>query len=182
MPTPPVERGEVWLVAKLDRKAMSGEQPVALVRFTNPTDVPAYRGWDFEVLGAGITLRAPDLRDAFATYLANHRRYFSRIPKHSGRYAEAQRVTELHAMLTEVCDANRDITLDGNMDVWAFSSELMFEGQFVSVSCPECHREYSAGECRVVAWSFGGGLAAEGGRRVACPADHTQYACLEWNS
>ena len=169
-------------MAELNLRAAPEEQPVALVRFTNPTDIPAYRGWDFEVVGAGITLRAEDLRDVFATYLANHRRYFSNIPKHWGRYDEAQRVTELYAMLTEVCDANRDITLDGNMYVWSFSSELMFGGQFVSVSCPECGREYTPEECRVVAWSFGGGLAAEGGRRVACPADHTQYSCMEWNS
>jgi hypothetical protein len=152
------------------------------LRFTNPADVPAYSDWDFQVFGADIALRAEDMRDVYAAYLEDHRRYHSNIPKHWGRYAEAQRVAELHAMLVETCQAGRDVILDGHDYVWSFSSCLMFERQFVSVRCPECHREFGPEECMVLEWSFGGGLAASGGRRVVCPSDHTLYSCMEWNS
>jgi hypothetical protein len=155
---------------------------VALLRFTNPTDVPAYAAWDFEVFGAEIALRAEDVREVYAAYLENHRRHFSNIPKHWGRYVEAQRVAELFAMLAEACAAGQDLTLDGEDYVWSFCSDLMFDRQFVSIQCPECCREFGPEACRVLVWSFGGGLAAEGGRRVVCPNDHTLYSCLEWNS
>ena len=36
--------------------------------------------------------------------------------------------------------------------------------------------------CRVLEWAFGEELAAEGGRRVVCPADHTLYSCMDWVS
>jgi len=155
---------------------------VALLRFTNPTDIPAYGDWDFQVFGAGIALRAEDMREVYAAYLENHRRYHINISTRSGRYAEAQRVTELHAMLSEACQAGRDVTLDGHDYVWSFSSDLMFEKQFESVQCPVCQREFGPEECRVLEWSFGEDLAASGGRRVVCPSDHTLYSCMEWNS
>ena len=82
---------------------------MALLRFTNPTNIPAYGGWDFPVFGADIALRAEDMRDVYAAYLGNHRRYHSNIPKHWGRYAEAQRVAELHAMLAEASMAVRPV-------------------------------------------------------------------------
>ncbi|OWK35782.1 hypothetical protein FRUB_08345 [Fimbriiglobus ruber] len=155
---------------------------MALLRFTNPTDIPAYSGWEFKVYAAEIALRAEDMRDAYAAYMENHRRRFSNIPKDWGRYAEAQRVAELLAMMNEACEVDKDVMLDGRDYVWSFSSGLMFEKRFVSVTCPECHRELSPEECRVLVWSYGGGLAAEGGRRVVCLAGHTLYSCGEWNS
>ena len=155
---------------------------MALLQYTNPTDIPAYGGWDFPVLAADIALRGEDMRDVYAAYLDNHRRYHSNIPKQWGRYAEAQRVAELHAMLAEACEAGRDVTLDGHDYVWSFSSGLMFDRRFVSVRCPECDAVFGPESCRVLEWSFGGGLAAEGGRRVVCPAGHTLYSCIEWNS
>jgi hypothetical protein len=65
---------------------------VALLRFTNPTDIPAYGGWDFPVFAAEFALRVQDMRDVFAAYLDNHRLFHSNIPNHWGRYAEAKRV------------------------------------------------------------------------------------------
>lgn len=155
---------------------------MTLLKFTIPRDIPAYCGWDFEVFGADISLRAEDMRDVYAAYLDNHRKTFSNIPKHWQRYAEAQRVCELHAMLVEACEAGRDVELDEHDFVWSFSSNLMFDRQFVSARCPECRREFRPEDCRVLAWTFGSGLAAEGGRRVMCPAGHTLYSCMEWNS
>ncbi len=155
---------------------------MTLLRFTNPTDIPAYRGWDFQVLAADIALRAEDMRDVYAAYIETHRRYHSRIPTHWERYAEAQRVAVLHAMLEEACEAGRDVTLDEHDYVWALCSDLMFDKRFVWIRCPECHIEFGPDECQVLSWAFGGGLAAEGGRRVVCPKHHTLYSCGEWNS
>lgn len=161
----------------------SAPKQVVLLRFINPTDIPAYGDWDFKVYGAVITLRAEDVRDVYATYLENHRRYHSGISKDSGRYAEAQRVTELHALLAQACALGKDVVLDVGHDcIWSFSSGLMFDRRFVTLGCPECRREYSPEECSVLEWSYGGGLAAEGGRRVVCPAYHTLYSCMEWVS
>ena len=85
-------------------------------------------------------------------------------------------------MLTESCEAGRDVTLDGRKYVWSFSSDLMFDRRFVSVRCPACDKLFEPEACRVLEWAFGEDLAAEGGRRVVCPADHTLYSCMEWNS
>lgn len=155
---------------------------MAILRYTNPTDIPAYGGWDFKVYGAEIVLRAEDMRNVYAAYLDDHRRYHSNIPSHWGRYAEAQRIAELYSMLVLACDESRDVVLDGHDYVWAFSSKLMFDRQFVSVSCPACGEVFGPEVCRVLDWSYGGGLAGEGGRRVVCPSDHTQYSCMEWVS
>ncbi len=155
---------------------------MALLRFTNPIDIAVYGDWDFPVYGAEITLRAEDMRAEYATYLAYHRQYHSNIPKHWPRYAEAQRIAELHAMLVEACEVGRDVKLDGGDYVWSFCSRLMFEKRFVSIWCPECDREFGTEECGVLQWSFGSDLAASGGRRVICPAGHTLYSCGEWNS
>jgi hypothetical protein len=155
---------------------------MALLRFTNPTDIPAYGDWDFEVRAADIVLRAEDVQKVYAAYLENHRRFHSNIPKQWQRYVEAQRVAELHAFLKDACEANRDVELDGHDYIWSFSSELMFNRRFVSITCPNCDKVFRPDDCRVLEWSFGQDLAASGGRRVACPANHTLYSCGEWNS
>jgi hypothetical protein len=85
-------------------------------------------------------------------------------------------------MLVEACQTGRDVTLEGQDYVWSFCSSLMFDKRFVWARCPECQLTFGPDACRVLSWAFGGGLAAEGGRRVVCPVDHTLYACGEWNS
>jgi hypothetical protein len=160
----------------------TGERRTALLRFVNPTDIPAYRGWNFQVFGAAIALRAGDVRDVYAAYLETHRRRFRDVSKHSPRYAEAQRVAELHGLLVQACDDGRDMALDGHDYIWSFVCDLMFDRRFVSAGCPACGAEFGPESCRVLKWSFGGGLAAEGGRRVVCPAGHTLYSCGEWDS
>jgi hypothetical protein len=164
------------------RSATEAEAAVSLFRFQNPTDISAYGDGDFQVFGADIVLRSEDMRDVYAVYLEDHRQYHSNIPKHWGRYAEAKRIAELHAMLVEACRVGRDVILDGHDYVWSFSSGLMFEKRFVSVRCPECQQEFAPEECEVLEWSFGESLAASGGRRVVCPANHTLYSCMEWNT
>ena len=154
---------------------------MALLRFTNPTDIPAYGDCDFVVFGAESHC-AEDMRDVYAKYLENHRRYHSNIPKHWGRHSEAERVAELHSMLVEACEAGREVSFNGRDYVWAFANHLMFEKRFVSVWCPECGSEYGPEACQVIEWSFGRELWAHGGRRVVCPASHTMYSCMEWNS
>jgi hypothetical protein len=57
---------------------------VPQLRYTNPTDIPAYGDWDFRIYGAEIAVRAVDMWDVYAAYLENHRRYHSNIPKHRG--------------------------------------------------------------------------------------------------
>jgi hypothetical protein len=155
---------------------------MSVLRFTNPIDIPAYRDWDFPVFAAVITLHAEVMRDVYAEYLENHRRYHFQIPKNSGRYQEAERVTQLHRMLVEACESGHDVTLDGHDYVWSFASDLMFQRRFISVACPECDKTYVPSECEVLDWSYGEDLAASGGRRVVCLAGHTLYSCTEWDS
>ena len=152
---------------------------MALLRFTNPTDIPAYRGWDFRVFGAEITLRAEDLGDFYALQLEAHR-HFCNLPHHQ-MHADASRLTKLHDLLDESVKANRDVTVDGH-DVWGDVANLMFSQRFVSVFCPECRQAFAPKECRVLPWQHGSNLAAEGGQRVVCPAGHTMYARVRWNS
>ena len=153
-----------------------------MLKFTNPTDIPAYSGWDFKVLGAEITLRAEDMRDVYGAYLKNHQRYYSKIPKDWPRYTEGQRIAELYLTLSDACKIDEDVVLDGHDYVWSFVSKLMFDRKFISVKCPECDRAFGAEECRVLNWSYGSELAAEGGQRVVCPTGHTMYAIMQWNS
>ena len=151
------------------------------LRFTNPIDVPAYRSWDFQVYPAVITLRAEDMCDIFSGYLEHHRKVYKNCPKEWPRYAESQRVANHHEILVRACGDGHDVEFDGH-DVWAFSSGLMFEKRFISAHCPICESTYLPNECQIIEWSFGEDLAAEGGRRVACPSGHTLYSCMEWNS
>jgi hypothetical protein len=66
--------------------------------------------------------------------------------------------------------------------IWHLAADLVYSGQWARGNCPTCRVEHPPGAGRVVEWSFGYGLAAEGGRRYLCPADHTLYAIMEWNS
>lgn len=155
---------------------------MALIRFTNPVDIPAYSSWEFDVLAAEIVLQAKDLCGIYSAYLTNHQRYHSRIPQHWPRYREAIRVAELLAMLRAAIEREQEVVLDGRDYLWSFASALMFDGKFVSAECPACQKTFDPHQCKVLSWSFGSDLAAEGGRRVVCPAGHTLYACGEWNS
>jgi hypothetical protein len=155
---------------------------VALLRFINPTDLPVYRDWNFEIFAAEIAIRAEDMRKVYAGYLEYHRQYHSDVLKHWPRYAEAKRVAELHATLVEAIQAGQDVILDRHDYVHVFARDLMFERRFVAVRCPVCGVELGPEACRVLKWSFGRDLAASGGRRVVCPHDHTLYSCMEWNS
>ncbi|HBJ85755.1 MAG: hypothetical protein Q8M07_25400 [Prosthecobacter sp.] len=150
--------------------------------FTNPTDIGAYSGWDFEVLPARITLRLEDMRDIYSSYVESWRDYVSRMSKESGRHKEYVRVSELARVLTHALEQGSDIELDGHDYVWSFCSELMFDLHFVTIVCPSCNRQYGSAECSVEKWAYGSGLAAEGGRRVICPSGHTLYSCGEWCS
>lgn len=145
---------------------------MSLLRFTNPTNIPAYIDWDFVVLAADIVLRTEDLCAVYAEYLDEHRRNYSNIPKDWGRYAEAQRVAELYSRLVEACKTRRDLTLEGD-DVWAYAKGLMFGKRFVSARCPKCVQEFGPELCRVLTWWS----SRSGGCRVVCPAEHTLYSC-----
>jgi hypothetical protein len=151
-----------------------------ILRFTNPSDLPAYEGWNFKVLPAEICLKAEDMRDIFTKYLERHRKIYSGHAKELPVYAEAERIGQHHQKLVAACANGTDIVLDDY--VWAFCSELMFERRFVSVFCPACNTLCTPDVCIVIEWTFGEDLSAEGGRRVTCPAGHTLYACMEWNS
>jgi hypothetical protein len=153
-----------------------------LLRFTNPASLPVYAEWDFEVQPSLITLRMEDLRDAYAAYCENHRRYHSSIPKEWPRYAEYLQVSRLQAELDQACLNGRDVEINNSRCVWAYCSELMFEKQFVCVACPACGKEYLPSECAVKEWAYGKDLAASGGRRVVCPGGHTVYSRGEWVS
>ncbi len=122
------------------------------------------------------------MRDVYAAYVENHHRYFSRIPKHWGRYKEYLRVSEILTLLTLAASEGTDVELDGRDYVWSFCSGLMFDRCFVSALCPACGREFGPMECSVAEWAYGEDLSAEGGRRVICPSGHTLYSCGEWDS
>lgn len=153
-----------------------------LLRFVNPTDIPVYRDWDFQVLPARIALWAEDLRDVYAAYCENHRRYYSNIPKDWPRNTEYARVCQLLERLDRACQEGRDVELADADYVWSFCKGLMFNKRFVYVGCPACSRDYPPEDCAVKEWAFGEDLAASGGRRLVCPAGHTLYSCGEWVS
>lgn len=148
--------------------------------FTNPPNIPAYEGWDFEVLPAHITLRIEDMRDKYADYVDDWRDTVSRMSKETGRYKEYLRISELLELLNKALAEGDNVELDGNDYIWSFCSNIMFERRFVSVLCPGCNHHFNPEECKVEKWIKGGGLAGEGGRRVICASGHTLYACREY--
>jgi hypothetical protein len=155
---------------------------MANLRFPNPSDLACYGDYDFHVESSIITVRAADLRDIYAQYLDNHRKFHARISEKTGRFKEAVKVTELHGLLSSACDEGRDLDLQTSEYIWSFVSGLMFDRRFVNIFCPPCGREFDPQDCHTAGWAYGSGLAAHGGKRVLCPCGHTLYSCMQWNS
>jgi hypothetical protein len=59
---------------------------------------------------------------------------------------------------------------------------LMFDLEFEQIYCDQCDQFVAPGDIFVFKWGIGTGLAAHGGRRLACPKMHTVYCCMEWLS
>jgi hypothetical protein len=162
------------------------------LHFTNPINLRAYEGWEFEVLPARIVLRTKDVlgvyardRDRLLNHIKIHGYSFGKV---QGKTAQddAERLKIICGKLEQACKNSRDVHAEdigednGNIRVSCIG--LMFERKFVRAYCPSCNREFTSTECEIVEWKFGADLAAEGGHRVCCPSKHTLYSCMEWNS
>jgi hypothetical protein len=94
------------------------------------------------------------------------------------------RSQELYSCLAQACRKNEDTILDGKS--YGIGSDFpswgILDKKFASISCPTCNQKFNPGECQVVRWVHGESLFAEGGRRLLCPADHTLYWYMDWNS
>lgn len=66
--------------------------------------------------------------------------------------------------------------------IWWLAREVIYSGDFSYYECPACERRFPPDQGSVQDWSFGEGLAAQGGRRLECPGGHTVYAIMDWVS
>jgi hypothetical protein len=154
-----------------------------LVRWTVPAELPCYTGWDFRIHPGTFDLPAAPVIAGIRAFVAERRQYFARNRINGSGYRS---YLEHIAGLDWLEDALRRSDLvvwDWPEDlVWHLVSELVYSGEWARAYCPTCRAEHRPGAGQVVEWSFGSGLAAEGGRRYLCPAGHTLYAIMDWNS
>jgi hypothetical protein len=137
-------------------------------------DAAAYAGL-FSVCPSMVTLRADDLLPALDWYL-------ERDGARPQRRAY-QRMQALREQLSAVVRAGGgDVAFVTDDDIRQLEHVLMLSGQFRSVHCPTCARDYARDELELLDWSYGRPLAARGGQRWVCPGGHTVCAHVRWFS
>lgn len=147
------------------------------VRFTTPLGLPCYGDWDFRVYPGVFEL---DL----SAVLEHLRASRPRMLKHWPDYAHANKcIAELECLIPITAEA-AVVTLDDYLTrgLWIAAGWLILDGEFRSVYCPECNTSFSPAEISRQEWQYGEDLAASGGDRFVCPANHTLYAIMRWNS
>ncbi len=174
---------------------------MTVLRFALDAEPARLRHWGFAVVAAEFAVPAAAVlalsaaqsaaqlgRAARRRLTIAHRANRRRKPTGKQRAAEAEgdaafeagaaAEVERHARLVEAITAGRP----ASDDVRWLASGLILDCRFASVHCGPCGRDYGPESCAVIPWGVGERLFAEGGRRLDCPAGHTMFAEMEWNS
>ncbi|TWU09780.1 hypothetical protein Poly21_55250 [Allorhodopirellula heiligendammensis] len=156
-----------------------------LLQYTVPSGLPCYGDWDFAMHPGTFRFPVCDLRDAFRAGLEYSSKYAPMWSKKSGIYRDHLNSMTILEWL-ESLDATGDPVTVYSEQVpdlfWTTAASLIYGGKFTDVICPECTRLYIPADTRKLYWTYGSGLAADGGHRLVCPHDHTLYSMMEWNS
>jgi hypothetical protein len=127
-----------------------------LVRWTVPTELPCYTGWDFRIHPGTFDLPAAPLVASIRAFISERRQYFSLNRINGPGYRS---YLEHLAGLDWLEDALRRsdfVVWDWPEDlVWHFASELVYSSQWARAYCPTCRAEHSPGAGRVVEWYSG---------------------------
>ncbi len=147
------------------------------IRYQTPQHLPCYRDWDFRVLPGVFELQAP----AVLSHLRESRKtMLSHWPdlNHANRCINA-----LEQLIPNTADESF-ILLEQDLTegLWIAAGSLIPERKYRNAFCPECDKWYTSSQILTHEWSFGEYLAASGGERYACKADHTLYSLMHWNS
>lgn len=147
------------------------------IRYQTPQHLPCYRDWDFRVLPGVFELQAP----AVLSHLRESRKtMLSHWPdlNHANRCINA-----LEQLIPNTADESF-ILLEQDLTegLWIAAGSLIPERKYRNAFCPECDKWYTSSQILTHKWSFGEYLAASGGERYACKADHTLYSLMHWNS
>ena len=107
---------------------------------------------------------------------------FGKLDDDAPRHDEFRAISKIKKELENALINKSDIEFENSDYIWSFSGRLILNGEFNSVDCLECNKNFGKDEVKIEKWSIGESLFASGGRTMTCPKSHFLYSIMEWNS